>query len=71
MSHDGVENAPILGAFSSVVSYWASYSLTGNTAGTAPSFFAANGTGAKEERWQAGQKSWLRKDCAETATGAW
>ena len=26
--------------------------------------------GHKEELWQTSQKSWLRKDCAETATGS-
>lgn len=39
-----------LGAFSSVVSCWASYSLTENMAEIAPSFFAVNEIGAKEKR---------------------
>ena len=30
-------------------SYWASYSLTGNTARIVPSFFAVNETGARGE----------------------
>ena len=57
-----------LGAFSSVVSYWASYSLTGNAAGIVPSFFCRDrGEGKRKEWQQERQKSWLRKACAETA----
>lgn len=48
-SHHEAENAPILGAFSSVVSHRAFQGLTRNTAGTAPSFFAVIATGAKKE----------------------